>query len=323
MVLGSIDVCASHQSVSSTLSASPQASWRKLLGSLASSALVAEATLTPKPALVDKRGSGAHNDLTLESMLKSAMVLEPFFQEMARMSSGVRPHLRLREELADCGRRAEIKMHQATGGSNAHRGAIWCLGLLVSAAAMQEGEAHASEIAETAAKIAAFPDRNASNPDTHGLVMKRTYGVGGARVEAQLGFPHVIKIGLPHLRGRRLAGATETSSRLDTLLAIMSVLDDTCLLYRGGLKALETAKSGAQEVIALGGTDDPRGMARLFQLDRDLVNLGASPGGSADLLAATIFLDSLDSLDCLYSVDNEKVWVSAEFISKTLMGRRN
>jgi triphosphoribosyl-dephospho-CoA synthase len=35
-------------------------------------------------------------------------------------------------------------------------------------------------------------------------------------------------------------------------------------------------------------------MARLFQLDKDLLQLGASPGGSADLLAATLFLDSID-----------------------------
>jgi triphosphoribosyl-dephospho-CoA synthase len=315
MLIGSFDACSSHQSVSSASSALPNPSWCQLLGTLASAALVTEATLTPKPALVDRRGSGAHNDLTLESMLKSAAVLEPFFQEMALISSGSRPNLSLREELAECGRRAEVAMHQATGGSNSHRGAIWCLGLLVAAAAMQEGEAHASEIAETAAKIAAFPDRNASNLETHGLVMKRTYGVGGARVEAQSGFPHVIKIGLPHLRNRRLAAATETSCRLDALLAIMSSLDDTCLLYRGGLQALKTAQSGAQEIIALGGTSTPRGIARLFQMDRDLVQLGSSPGGSADLLAATLFLDSLDC------VDNRKV--RAEFIDKTSMGRRN
>jgi triphosphoribosyl-dephospho-CoA synthase len=286
MVIGSIDA-----DLTSLLS---NQSWWQLLGTMASAALVDEATLTPKPALVDKRGSGSHKDLTLESMVRSALVLKPFFQEMARIASGVRPNLGLREELAECGRRAEAAMYQATRGSNSHCGAIWCLGLLVAAAAMQKGKAQGTEIAEIAAKIAAFPDRSTSNVETHGMVMKRTYGVGGAMAEAQSGFPHVIKIGLPHLRNRRLAGATEASCRLDTLLIIISSLDDTCLLYRGGLQALETAKSGAQEVIALGGTGNHRGMARLFQMDRDLVQLGASPGGSADLLAATLFLDSLE-----------------------------
>jgi triphosphoribosyl-dephospho-CoA synthase len=246
-------------------------------------------------------------------MLKSAMVLEPFFQEMARIASSASPSLSLREELAECGRRAEVAMFQATGGGNSHRGAIWCLGLLVAAAAMQESEAQSWEIAETASQIAILPDRHASNHETHGLVMMRTYGAGGARSEAQAGFPNVVKVGLPHLRNRRLAGAPETSCRLDTLLAIMCGLDDTCLLYRGGLQALATSKTGAQAVIALGGTDNPRGMARLFQLDRDLLQLGASPGGSADLLAATIFLDSLD---CLDFADNKEVRVDAEFIGK-------
>jgi len=289
----------------------------QLLGALATSALVIEANLTPKPALVDKRGSGAHNDLTFESMISSAMVLEPFFEEMARISSSERPSLSLREALAECGRRAEVAMQRATGGSNSHRGAIWCLGLLAAAAAMQKGQAHAREIAGTAAKIAAFPDRNASILETHGLVMQRTYGVGGARLEALLGFPHAIEIGLPHLRKRRIEGAPETSCRLDTLLAIMSRLDDTCLLYRGGLQALETAKSGAQEVIALGGSDNPLGMARLFQLDRDLVQQGASPGGSADLLAATLFLDHLDCIDYDYGdpFDTRNL-ISAEFVSR-------
>jgi triphosphoribosyl-dephospho-CoA synthase len=77
----------------------------------------------------------------------------------------------------------------------------------------------------------------------------------------------------------------------------MSTLDDTCLLYRGGGPALETAKLGAREVLALGGSNSPSGMARLFQLDKDLIKLHASPGGSADLLAATLFLDSLDCPD--------------------------
>jgi triphosphoribosyl-dephospho-CoA synthase len=31
----------------------------------------------------------------------------------------------------------------------------------------------------------------------------------------------------------------------------------------------------------------------LFQLDAELLKLNASPGGSADLLAATLFLDSV------------------------------
>jgi triphosphoribosyl-dephospho-CoA synthase len=294
MLSANLEATLSHQS--STAPTILKGALRcQLLGRLASAALLAETRLTPKPALVDMRGSGAHTDLTLESMTKSALALEPFFQEMAGIALGAHPTLILLEKLAECGRRGEVAMRQATGGGNSHRGAIWCIGLLVASAAMHRVDAGTLELAQTAALLAAFRDRNAPQLDTHGEVVKRSYGVMGARAEAQLGFPHVTKIGLPHLIARRQDGAPESSCRLDAMLAIMGTLDDTCLLYRGGLPALETAKNGAREIIALGGTHTTNGMARLLQLDRELLELNASPGGSGDLLAATLFLDSLES----------------------------
>ena len=68
-------------------------------------------------------------------------------------------------------------------------------------------------------------------------------------------------------------------------MAIMASLDDTCLLHRGGLAALETAKAGARAVLAAGGTAAPAGIERLHRLHAELMALWASPGGSADLLA--------------------------------------
>jgi triphosphoribosyl-dephospho-CoA synthase len=44
------------------------------LASLARQALIAEAQLTPKPGLVDRRGSGSHCDLSLKLMTQSAMI---------------------------------------------------------------------------------------------------------------------------------------------------------------------------------------------------------------------------------------------------------
>jgi triphosphoribosyl-dephospho-CoA synthase len=39
-----------------------------LLARFAMNALIEEANLTPKPGLVDRRGGGAHTDMTLEMM---------------------------------------------------------------------------------------------------------------------------------------------------------------------------------------------------------------------------------------------------------------
>jgi triphosphoribosyl-dephospho-CoA synthase len=267
------------------------------LAGLGRQALIAEAELTPKPGLVDRRGPGTHTDLSLAIMRRSALTIEPYFCKMAFIACRTDPSQSLRERLAFVGRDAELAMLNATRGSNSHKGAIWLLGLLISAAAMQdadEASASASAIAATAKKIASFDDRAAPRLVSHGDLVAAKYGVTGARGEALRGFPNVIDVGLPMLHSQRASGATENVARLDTLLSIMSRLDDTCLLYRGGQKALVTAKRGAAAVERAGGSGTATGSKRLQRLDRQLLDLKVSPGGSADLLAATLLLDAVE-----------------------------
>src|SRR5580658_9990307 len=105
------------------------------LAALGREALIAEAELTPKPGLVDRRGAGSHNDLSLVIMKASAFAIEPCFCEMSAVSRGTHPSQRLREGLAVIGRNAEGAMLKATCGGNSHKGAIGILGLLIPAAA--------------------------------------------------------------------------------------------------------------------------------------------------------------------------------------------
>jgi triphosphoribosyl-dephospho-CoA synthase len=263
------------------------------LADLAAWALVEEAELTPKPGLVDRRGSGAHRDLGLETLRRSARALRPAFRAMAEAAQGRQPDRSLREELAAIGRAGEVHMMTATGGSNAHRGAIWALGLLL-AGTVVAGPGAPRRIAATAAAIAQWPDRFAPQHVSNGERARQTHGATGARGEAQAGFPHVVTIALPALRASRAAGASETEARLDALLAVMASLDDTCLLHRGGRPALEAAQAGAHAVLAAGGTATSAGRAALQALDADLLTRWVSPGGSADLLAAALFLDRID-----------------------------
>jgi triphosphoribosyl-dephospho-CoA synthase len=263
------------------------------LAVLAKQALIAEAELTPKPGLVDRRGSGAHHDLSLELMRRSADVLEPYFSEMAFLSARRDLATGLRTDLASVGRDAERAMYSTTGGSNTHKGAIWVLGLLVGAAAREHCQS-AREIATRAGAIARLPDLARPALVTHGDIVRSCYGVAGARGEAANNFPHVIEFGLPMLRRRRAAGYSEEVSRLDALLNIMSALDDTCVLYRGGAGALALVKWRAKTALLAGGCGQAKGRKHLERLDRALIASHISPGGSADLLAATIFLDRIE-----------------------------
>jgi triphosphoribosyl-dephospho-CoA synthase len=258
------------------------------------SSLIAEARLTPKPALVDCRGPGAHRDLDLQRLLVSAASLKMSFKRMGECAQGRVPGRSLREELARIGREAEEIMLAATGGSNAHRGAIWLLGLLVAGRMICGGSATAAEVAATAARIARLPDRFAPELPSNGSRVCKRYGVPGARGEAQAGFPHVGEVGLPALQRARAQRISETHAQLDALMAIMAHLPDTCLLHRGGRAALDAAQAGARAVIYAGGTSTAAGWLALQALDVDLLERWASPGGCADVFAACLFLDSGD-----------------------------
>jgi triphosphoribosyl-dephospho-CoA synthase len=265
----------------------------ELLAKLAWQSLIAEAELTPKPGLVDGRGSGSHSDLSFDLMRRSADAIAPYFTRMALASTEAQMDTKLRAAVAGIGREAEAAMLRATSGSNAHRGAIWVLGLLVCAASLSEGS-DPEFVAEAAGYLARLPDRRRPQVVSHGDVVLERYGAAGARGEAYGNFPHVVKIGLPALKAGRKSGRTERDSRLAALLAIMSRVDDTCVLYRGGIEAQRIVHEGAARVIEVGGPGSPDGDAALIALGQELVSLRISPGGSADLLAATLFLDALE-----------------------------
>ncbi|GLH40396.1 triphosphoribosyl-dephospho-CoA synthase [Pseudomonas moraviensis] len=260
------------------------------LADLAVDALIDEADLSPKPALVDRRGNGAHTDLHLGLMHASALALWPAFKEMAEAALEIgEVGLPLREAIGRIGREGEQAMLVTTNGVNTHRGAIWALGLLVTAAALQP-----KSIALCAARLALLDDRYAPKPLSHGAQVAQRYGARGAREEAQLGFPSVLQRGLPQLQKSRANGHGEQNARLDALLAIMTELADTCVLYRAGEPGLHAMQSGAQAVLDAGGSASLSGRRRLHELDQQLIALNASPGGAADLLAATLLLDRIE-----------------------------
>ena len=165
------------------------------LARLAWQALVAEAELTPKPGLVDRRGSGSHTDLSLDRMRRSARTIAPYFTKMAFAAAVAPMDQELRATVAAIGREAEAAMLRATAGSNAHKGAIWVLGLVVCAAS-ESADLHAEKIARNAGYLARLPDRARPQIVSHGELVRNRYGATGARGEACANFPHVTGVGL-------------------------------------------------------------------------------------------------------------------------------
>jgi triphosphoribosyl-dephospho-CoA synthase len=261
------------------------------LAHLASQALKQEASLSPKPALVDLRGSGAHTDMDVGLLMRSAHCLEPYFCKMAENAIVHPIDSELRRNIGVIGRDAEQAMRQETNGVNTHKGAIWALGLLVAAATKAST---LEALFNDAARLANLPDEGLKAVYlSNGLQVRHQYGLSGAKEEAQQGFPHIQELGLPMLFISRARGDSESDAQLNALLAIMTRLSDTCVASRAGLEGVNTMQKGANAVLDAGGTGTLLGRQLLNKLEQDLLRLNASPGGAADLLAATLFIDSL------------------------------
>ena len=256
---------------------------------LAVGCLHAELALYPKPGLVSLLDNGSHRDMTAATFLRSLFALRHYFMLICQAGIDDAPFAVLKRLGID----AERRMLLATGGVNTHRGAIFSLGLLCAAL----GRAHALRTDGSASALRAVllatwgadlaGHTQAAAGYSHGLRAAALHAAGGAREEGALGLPSVFEIGLPALRHTLGAGRDLRHARIDALFALMAHIGDTNVLHRGGRAGAYTVKLRARRFLASGGTADPDWQAAALACHRLFVRRRLSPGGAADLLAAT------------------------------------
>jgi triphosphoribosyl-dephospho-CoA synthase len=265
------------------------------IATLAHDALIGEVDTWPKPGLVSRIDSGSHEDMDASTFRRSAAAIRPHFVAMAEAGAEGRAMGALRV----IGLEAEAAMFAATGGVNTHRGAIFGLGLLAAAAG-----ARSAGLARPDAPLGAIVAQRwrrgiLEGPvllRSHGSTARLRYGAGGARAEAANGFPSVHEIGLPALReGRQLAPRDAEAARVHACFALIATLDDTNLLHRGGADGLRFAKDAARRFISEGSVGRIGWRARAIAIHRAFVARRLSPGGAADLLAMTLFIDAFEA----------------------------
>ncbi|KKL38321.1 triphosphoribosyl-dephospho-CoA synthase [Burkholderia contaminans FFH2055] len=273
----------------------PALSDAERIAELAERSLVLEIETYPKPGLVSHVDTGSHTDMDAATFARSAAVLRPYFAELADAGARDADMAVLRK----IGLRAEHAMLAATGGVNTHRGAIFGLGLLCAAA----GRRAIPGTMPAGVTLGAFVSRRWGAdilggprlPDSHGERASRRYGVGGARREAADGFTTVYAVGLPALRrAQRDLPSDREAARVDACFALIAALDDTNLLHRGGQAGLDFARATARAFVARGGVRARDWRLRAAAAHRAFVARRLSPGGAADLLAMSVFVDALD-----------------------------
>ncbi len=261
----------------------------------ASRALLAEISLYPKPGLVSPVDSGAHRDMDLSTFHRSIESLQGYFGAIADAGGRGAPFHRLR----DLGLLAEQSMLRATGGINTHRGAIFSLGLLAAGAGWNEAHGLPLKgrlLVQTVVRLWG-PDIEASHPTlpaSHGSRVVARYGARGARSEAAEGFPTLMEVALPAFREAESRGADQDAAGIQSLFAVMAVLEDTNLIHRGGVEGLVHIQNAARAFLEEGGVFQPRWWDRALALHWDCISRHLSPGGSADVLASALFLRELE-----------------------------
>jgi triphosphoribosyl-dephospho-CoA synthase len=280
----------SSSAVNAAISVHPQP---QTIAALAVDCLRLELETWPKPGLVSHVDTGSHADMDADTFRRSASAIGPYLRALAAAGAkgcGM-------ERLRSIGREAEAAMLAATGGINTHRGAIFGLGLLCAAAG-----ARAAGLTDAAAPLGAIVARLWSREilrgplllHSHGQDAHRRYGVGGARAEAAQGFPSVYRIGLPALRHGARAAPDAEAARVLACFALIAALQDTNLLHRGGPAGLAFAQRAARSFLDHGGVAQRDWRECAYFVHRIFVARRLSPGGSADLLAMSLFVNACD-----------------------------
>ncbi|MDH2349228.1 triphosphoribosyl-dephospho-CoA synthase MdcB [Bradyrhizobium sp. SSUT112] len=266
------------------------------IGAVAADCLVKELETWPKPGLVSHVDNGSHDDMDAGTFRRSAAAIRPYLQRLADAGALGCGMGRLRI----IGLEAERAMFAATSGINTHRGAIFGLGLLCAAAGAKAGGLvdPVLPLGDVVARL--WGDSILDGPvllHSHGSVARRRFRAGGARIEAARGFPSVYGIGLPALR-RAVPGLPENmeAARVEACFALIASVEDTNLLHRGGLDGLRFAHVAARSFIDAGGVRAPGWRPRAQSIHESFVVRRLSPGGSADLLAMTLFVDAHERL---------------------------
>jgi triphosphoribosyl-dephospho-CoA synthase len=253
--------------------------------------LYQELALYPKPGLVSLVDTGSHDDMDASTFVRSLFSLRRYFLDIALAGASGNGFGTLRR----LGIEAERRMLLATGGINTHRGAIFSLGLLCAAAGRAAGLSWQPELLRaTLAEcwgeaLAGYRGPAASN----GALVRSRHAAPGAREQAAAGFPAIFELALPTLRRTLAAGRGLRCARIDTLFTLMAGLSDTNVYHRGGAAGARIVRDTSLRFLERGGTAAGDWEEDAVAAHHRFVAHRLSPGGAADLLAATCFIHSL------------------------------
>lgn len=271
------------------------------VGQYLTQAILLEVSTHPKPGLVTRLSNGAHKDMSIFTFMMSSAVLSKAFNDLQDIGQAHRGTLaELFCKLRSYGVGAEAELLRVTKGVNTQRGILFAGGIVsaVSGYAMNMGlsrDALLPMIKEMAAGLVAKELKNLDHAAmTAGEKLYYKYGITGIRGEVENGFPSVVNYGLPALEDAFDKGATINDALVHTLISLMTVVEDSNVIWRTDYDTLLEVQRIANKILSLGSVFTEKGRMAIAETERCFLQRRISPGGSADLLSVTITLYLLE-----------------------------
>ena len=259
-------------------------------------AILLEVSTHPKPGLVTRLSNGAHKDMSIFTFMMSKA-----FNDLQYIGQAHRGTLaELFCKLRSYGVGAEAELLRVTKGVNTQRGILFAGGIVsaVSGYAMNMGlsrDALLPLIKEMAAGLVARELKNLDHAAmTAGEKLYYKYGITGIRGEVENGFPSVVNYGLPAFEDAFDKGATINDALVHALIALMTVVEDSNVIWRTDYDTLLEVQRIAKNILSLGSVFAEKGRMAIAETERYFLQRHISPGGSADLLSVAITLYLLE-----------------------------
>lgn len=256
------------------------------VGQYLTQAILLEVSTHPKPGLVTRLSNGAHKDMSIFTFMMSSAVLSKAFNDL--------------QDIGQAHRGTLAELLRVTKGVNTQRGILFAGGIVsaVSGYAMNMGlsrDALLPMIKEMAAGLVARELKNLDHAAmTAGEKLYYKYGITGIRGEVENGFPSVVNYGLPALEDAFDKGATINDALVHALIALMTVVEDSNVIWRTDYDTLLEVQRIAKNILSLGSVFAEKGRMAIAETERYFLQRHISPGGSADLLSVTITLYLLE-----------------------------
>lgn len=272
-------------------------------------AILLEVSTHPKPGLVTRNSNGSHTDMTIFTFMMSSAVLSKAFYELQEIGCAHDgPVKELFFKVRNYGVEVEKELLDVTKGVNTQRGILFAGGILSAAAGFAcrqniETNQILEVVKEMTEGLVEQELRSIKHePKTYGEKLFREYGITGIRGEVEAGFPCVVNYGLPAMKEAFARGASINDALLYALLNLMTVVEDSNVLWRTNIKIALRVKSIAKDILRAGSVFSNAGRILIEDACKSFELQRISPGGCADLLSITIALYLLENKRFPYAI---------------------